>query len=462
MALDQKLERQFLARIVRDADASAAALQRKITGEVFQWSTAAKLYSIATWYTQNYGACLSVNELDSLLKKSATLPPDVQQSIAVLFTELQAEPLDTDINFLYDQILSYHKQNLLEHALRRSAERFSDKKIDESITGLKDDLAKIDTRFRQEVVRSGTLDVDVDKLLLEYDDNKLHPERYRRLMIGFPSIDNAMKGLPKGSLYTIIAPWKGFKSTLLKCIAVNLAKTGKFVYLHSNEDTRETFHARVAATELQVPFANILDKNLSPEQESKWVSFLNDSKNGVNPIMKNIYFDEVLTSSTSHYISTKVKELNNTRPVDVILIDHFGRMESNNVKNIPTWEKMGEIAKQLSMLSLELRLPMIMTAHSNLQGTRAAKEDSTNISPEDLGLSSQPLKEVSGSFSFVIENLEDFKRNGSVGFAKFVLNLSRYSGDAFATLSVNGPLSDIKELHLGGTTSVPVAAQTTP
>ena len=81
MALDQQLEKSFLARIIRDADAATIALQRKISGEVFQWSTAAKLYSIATWYTQNYGTCLSINELDGLLKKSATLSPDIQQPI---------------------------------------------------------------------------------------------------------------------------------------------------------------------------------------------------------------------------------------------------------------------------------------------------------------------------------------------------------------------------------------------
>ena len=206
MALDQQLEKQFLARIIRDADAATVALQRKISGEVFQWSTAAKLYSIATWYTQNYGTCLSINELDGLLKKSATLSPDLQQSITVLFTELQTEALDTDINFLYDQVLAYHKQNLLENALRRSAEKFSDKKIDESISGLKADLAKIEAKFRQEVIRSGQLDQFSEEIDFEFEDRKVNPKKYEGLKIGFKTMDEITGGLVSSSVSIVMAP----------------------------------------------------------------------------------------------------------------------------------------------------------------------------------------------------------------------------------------------------------------
>src|SRR6185437_13038504 len=115
--IDQQLEKKFLARILRDAEAATVAAQRKITGEVFQWSTAAKLYSIAIWYTQNYGTCLSMNELDGLLKKSSTLSTYLQQSIAVLFNDLQDEPEDNEINCLSDQILGYHERHLLAFAL---------------------------------------------------------------------------------------------------------------------------------------------------------------------------------------------------------------------------------------------------------------------------------------------------------------------------------------------------------
>src|SRR5690242_1086110 len=155
MALDQKLERQFLARILRDVNAAAVAPQRKITEDYFEWTTAKKLYAIAIWYTQNYGSLLSINELEGLLKQSSTIQTDLQQSIIVLFTELQTEQIDIDINFLYDQIISYHKRNMLETAIRKSATTFSDRRVEDSMLDLKMDLARIDSLFRTEIIRSG-------------------------------------------------------------------------------------------------------------------------------------------------------------------------------------------------------------------------------------------------------------------------------------------------------------------
>ena len=82
------------------------------------------------------------------------------------------------------------------------------------------------------------------------------------------------------------------------------------------------------------------------------------------------------------------------------------------------------------------------------------KIDGNVIAPEDLGLSSQPLKEVSGAFSFVIDNLDSFKRNGNKGYAKLALILVRYSADAFANLSIDGVISEIKELQIPGTETI--------
>lgn len=453
--MDQNLERKINRHILKNPTNALLAADR-LSYQSFRWSTAGTLFRCLVWWVRNYNTSPNSTELASVLVQH-NINEELAKSVSVLYSELILEtPDDSTIGYLVDQMLSYEKKNLVENALRKSVELLSENKLDGAVTTLKTDLANIDKKFKIEQVRSGTLDVDIDRLLWEYEDKKLNPSKYERLKIGFPSIDRAMKGLPNGSLYLIIAPWKGFKSTLLKCIAVNLAKRGLFVYLHSNEDTRETFHARVAATELKIPFANILDKELSVDEETRWKQFLEDSRNNVNPIMNNIHFDEVLTSSTAQYISNKVQELNKVRKVDAILIDHFGRMQPNDKRNMPMWEKMSEISQQLALTALDLRLPMLMTAHSNLQGTKDAKEDGKNIAPEDLGLSSQPLKEVSGAFSFVIENLESFKANGNKGYAKLALNLSRYSADAFSTLSVDGVISEIKELQLGGMGSTSV------
>jgi len=466
MALDQQLEKSFLARIIRDADAATIALQRKISGEVFQWSTAAKLYSIATWYTQNYGTCLSINELDGLLKKSATLSPDIQQSITVLFTELQTEALDTDINFLYDQILSYHKQNLLENALRRSAEKFSDKKIDESISGLKADLAKIEAKFRQEVIRSGQLDQFSEEIDFEFEDRKVNPKKYEGLKIGFKTMDEITGGLVSSSVSIVMAPPKGFKSALAMVICYNAAKQGIYSYYHANEGTVKLFYNRFAAMELSIPLKHIKDNKMSAMEESRWKFWIQTVKDGKHPILNKIYFDEVPPAiSTPELINDKLNKLKaDGKEVGLVVVDHFGRMTTSSKEVMQDWQMKGYIAQQICSIALDKRIPFILLTHVKASSAKEGVESDKDFDAYDIERSGQPLKDVDYVFSWKIENQEDFDRNGKQGFARLALVLSRHSETGVATLNIQGKYMQIQEIQIGGTTAAatPIAAQTTP
>jgi len=466
MALDQQLEKKLLARIIRDADAANIAVQRKITGEVFQWSTAAKLYSIATWYTQNYGNCLSINELDGLLKKSTTLSPDLQQSIAVLFTELQAEPLDTDINFLYDQILAYHKQNLLEFALRRSAEKFSEKKIDESISNLKADLSKIEAKFRQEVIRSGQLDQFSEEIDFEFEDRKVNPGKYEGLKIGFKTMDEITGGLVSSSVSIVMAPPKGFKSALAMTICYNAAKQGIYSYYHANEGTYKLFYNRFAAMELSIPLKHIKDNKMTPMEESRWKQWITSVREGKHQILNKIYFDEVPPAiSTPELINERLNKLKaEGKEVGLVVVDHFGRMTTSSKEVMQDWQMKGYIAQQICSIALDKRVPFILLTHVKASSAKEGVESDKDFDAYDIERSGQPLKDVDYVFSWKIENQEDFDRNGKQGFARLALVLSRHSETGVATLNIQGKYMQIQEIMVGGTTPAPapITAQTTP
>lgn len=465
MALDQSLERKFLARIIRDVDAASIGVQRKITGEVFQWSTAAKLYSIATWYVQNYGTSLSINELDRLLKQSSTLSPDNQQSITVLFTELQLEPLDTDINFLYDQILAYHKQNLLEHALRRSAEKFSEKKIDESIDGLKADLARIESKFRQEIVRSGQLDQFADEIDFEFEDRKVNPKKYEGLLTGFKTMDDITGGLVKSGVAIIMAPPKGFKSALAMTICYNAAKRGVYSYYHANEGTVQLFYNRFAAMELSIPLKHIKDNKMNAMEESRWKQWITSVREGKHQILNKIYFDEVPPAlSTPELINEKLNKLKEEgKEVGLVVVDHFGRMTTNSKEVMQDWQLKGYIAQQICSIALDKRVPFILLTHVKAQSAKEGVDSEKDFDAYDIERSGQPLKDVDYVFSWKIENQEDFDRNGKQGFARLALVLSRHSETGIATLNIQGKYMQIQEIQIGGTTpaSAPIAVQTT-
>jgi replicative DNA helicase len=308
--LDQKLERKFLARLLKDVNAASVANQRKITPDCFQWMTARKLYEINLWYIQNYSAILTINELDGALKQSTSLSEDSQKSIMTLFIALQTEPLDIDINFLYDQILAYHKQNLLEVAIRQSTEKFSEKKIDEAIADLKFDIAKIESRFRTEVIRSGQLDQFAAEIAWEFDDRKINPKKYEGLMMGFSGMDSITGGLVKSGVALIMAPAKGFKSALAMTICYNAAKRGVYSYYHANEGTYKLFYDRFAAMELCIPYKSLKDNTMTPLEESRWKQWIQSVQDGRHQILNKIYFDEVPPAiSTPELISDRLKKL---------------------------------------------------------------------------------------------------------------------------------------------------------
>ena len=451
--MDQQLERKFLTRILKDTSAASIASQKGIAEEFFQWKTAGKLFGIAVWYTQNYGTLLSANELDGLLKQSTTLSAELQQSITVLFTELQFEPLDTDINFLYDQFFKYYKQNLFESVLRRAGEKFSEKKIDEAIVDLKYDLAKIDSRFRTEVARSGQLDTFAARIHWEFDDRKLNPQKYEGLKIGYSGIDSLTGGLAPSSVSIVMAPPKEFKSALAMNICYNAAKRGVYSYYHANEGTVELFYMRYAAMELCIPLSHIYTNNMNAMEEARWIAFITSVKEGKHQILNKIYFDEVPAAiSTPELIAERIKKLKEDgKNVGLVVVDHFGRMTTTSKEAMQDWQKKGLIAQQICSMALSERIPFILLTHVKASSAKDALEDNKDFDAYDIERSGQPLKDVDYVFSWRIEDKEDFDRNGKKGFARLSLVLSRHSETGTATLQINGKYMQIQEMQIGGT-----------
>lgn len=462
--LDQQLERKFLVRILKDVAAASAAKQRHISSEYFQWTTAGKLYAIALWYTEKYGTALTETELDGLLKQSSTLSSDLQQSIAVLFTELQLEPIDTDINFLYDQMLSYHKQNLLESVLRLSTEKFSEKKIEESIENLKEGISKIESKFRTDVIRSGQLDEFAAEIEWEFEDRKINPKKYDGLKIGFSGMDNITGGLVKSGVAIIMAPPKGFKSALAMNICYNAAKNGVYSYYHANEGTYKLFYGRFAAMELSIPYKSIKDNTMNPLEESRWKMWIQSVKEGKHQILNKIYFDEVPPAvSTPELIAERLKKLKEAgKEVGLVVVDHFGRMTTTSTKVMQDWQLKGHIAESICSLALEHRIPFLLLTHVKTSSAKEGIDTSKDFDAYDIERSGQPLKDVDYVFSWKIENDTAFDQNGKQGFARLALVLSRHSETGVVSLNIKGKYMQIEEIQLGGTLALPPVTPVTP
>jgi replicative DNA helicase len=338
--------------------------------------------------------------------------------------------------------------------LRRSVETLADKKVDQAIGILKTDLAKIDSKFRVEVARSGQLDEFAQRIHTEFNDRKINPQKYEGLKIGFADMDRLTGGLTKSSVSIVIAPPKGFKSALAMNICYNAAKRGVYSYYHANEGTIELFYMRYAAMELCIPLDHIYKNEMTQIEEARWLSWIQTVEAGQHQILNKIYFDEVPPAiSTPELISERVKKLKaEGKDVGLVVVDHFGRMTTGSKEAMQDWQVKGFIAQQLCSLALEFRTPFLLLTHVKASSAKegAAPDSNKDFDAYDIERSGQPLKDVDYVFSWKIEHEEEFARNGKRGFALLTLVMSRHSETGTATLDLNGKYMQIRDMQVGG------------
>lgn len=451
--MDQNLERKFLAYAVKDPIFTLLAASRKIGPDYFELKAAGTLFRAVLWFVRHYEVIPKDNELAKVLQDN-NIPDELQRSVLTMFQEVQLEAVEpTPEEWVFDQFIKYHKQNMVLEAIKKSAELLGDKNVDVATNNLKADLAKIEEKFRVDIPRSGQLDSFAERIKDEFLDRKINPAKYAGLKLGFPSLDRFMGGLVPSSVSIIMAPPKEFKSALAMNICINVARQGKYCYYHANEGTVELFYMRFAAAELGISLGKIKDNNMDAMEESRWLAFINAVEAGQHPILNKIYFDEVpMSLSTPSFIASRIKKLREEgKDVGLVVVDHFGRMTSNDQSQMQDWQRKGQIAQELCGMALSERIPFILLTHVKSSSAKDAKDDDKDFDAYDIERSGQPLKDVDYVFSWRIENKDEFDRAGKKGYARLSLVLSRHSETGSATLNIDGKHMRIAEIGIGGT-----------
>jgi replicative DNA helicase len=449
--MDQQLERKFLVHIVKNPNASLQASEAKITPEYFQWRTSGILFRGILFHVRNYGTIPTYEALVSILSEN-NIAEELQKSVVTLYQELLLENNDEDFGFLCDELIKYHKQALIEASIRKSVELLAEKKLDQATEILKNDLAKIEQKFRTVVPRSGQLDEFATGIKEEFLDKKVNPQKYQGIKLGYPSIDRFMGGLTPGSVTLVLAPPKGFKSALAMNITHNIAKQGTYCYWVANEGVVEMFYMRYAAMELSIPLSHIKNNEMDAMEESRWLAFIGAVESGKHPVLNNIYFDEIPSSiCTPEFIEERIKKLNEDgKNVGFVVIDHFGRMTTADKVQVQDWQIKGKIAQQICGIALSTRIPFFLLTHVKAASAKEALQDDKDFDAYDIERSGQPLKDVDAVFSWKINDQVAFDRNGKKGWARLSLVLSRHSETGSADFEIDGKYMRIREITVGG------------
>lgn len=391
---------------------------------------------------------LAKDSLESYMRQSND-PDDKRAKWLVFYSELLYAPKASNFDVVLDEFVLWYKTQTIGKAFEAATSIMHDKNPDEALETVQAELNKLraaTSKKQDEGEFIGSTD-----LIALYETRRDHPELFKGIELGFPTLDAELTHKP-GTVTLIIGQMKSAKSVLMVNIANNLLSQGKKVYYHVNEGGLDLVRNRLISCASGLPMTKIERTLLNVEERA--IYDVHAQQFTSNPFL---YVDPVPSSfSTSEYISAKVTALEETLgKFDAILVDYLGLM--NTTKKVDAgWQVPGAIALELKDLAMKHKVPVIVIAHVNRKGMQ---EDKKHFDMDEMGLSIEPLKHVDVIASWRIHELELFEKN-NIGLGTLSVRGSRQSGQVEVVLDVDTNKMKIWEKAHHRITFAPAAATT--
>ena len=436
------IEKSILTNLIADTAHIQKCIDKGVIDSFFLYDDTRKLFRIIVWHYSEYHKLLESDSLQVALQLSSSITPEQQSKLILLFEELKLLPKTSNFELLLEEFFKHHKTNFLKQTLDKAIDRMHDNNPDGVMETLKSGLGRIE----QEITPNGKTWVtigDVAKTLVsEYQDRKEYPEKYRGVLIGFPTFDRATNGLKKGSVTLIVGEMKSAKSVLAVNIAHNVVKSGRRVLYHANEGGEKLIIDRFVSCMSGLSLNGITHTRLTDPELIKYSDCCDALKNNTNLVIDCATPGQ---SKASH-IDSKVREVKTSyENIDLIIVDYMGLMQPDQKGIDSDYLKWGQITTELMCVAQKYHIPMIVIVHANRKGMGEKKK---RFDLEDIGLSIEPLKHVDMIVSWrIIDDDESFDKTKTGNGLLTVLG-SRYSESPEVTLHINTNIMKIEEFAL--------------
>jgi len=424
------VEKRVIGNLLKKTDNIKLTITIGVKRDFFLYDDVSQLFDIIIWYYQTYGTILQIDALKDILQRSSKITVDLQKKILILFEEVKNISETSNFNLLLNELFQYHKINRLKTTMSHGVELITNNRPDDALKSIISNCMQIERDMNPSTYKSGFLEEDAQNILEIYADKKLHPEKYKGIMLGFPSFDQVTGGLKKGQVMIVMGKMKSGKSVWLTNVAANVVSQRKRVYYHVNEGGKELVQLRYLSCQTGIVYNHIRNATMSQLEEQTFKQYLLQVQ---YQNTNNLYIDSVDPANSSvAYIDEKLKELSIYGNVDLVLVDYLGLMQTH--KKIDTgWERLGHIALELKGLAMKYDVPVIVLTHVNPE---AMKSKGKTYNLEDMGLSKEPLKHVDMIVSWKIDDEQAFKLQG-MGYATLSIQGSRDSENEDVSLWVN-------------------------
>lgn len=283
------------------------------------------------------------------------LTDEMKSRLPIVYSEVSQEKVEEPLDFILDHLLKHYKTRKIKSILKNSIDGLKPGTIEETATYITSEVAKAKNYGLSEGTEgdfrnSGTSAMERYKQATQHG--------YSGLKYGFPSLDLRTGGHGPGELWIVLGYMKVGKSSMLLNMANNVWKSGKGVVYFSAEVSKTVLERRLTAMNVEIPITGIKQGTLIESDVKKMNAFYSNISKQPAP-----FYIVDRGAMTTEYIASKVHELKNIMPIDLVVVDYLGICRTNNVKSsAKDYEVVAALSWDLRDIAKLENVP-VLTAH---------------------------------------------------------------------------------------------------
>lgn len=283
------------------------------------------------------------------------LSDDLKTRLPIVYSEVLSIEVEEPVDFVLDHLLKYYKTRKIKDILKKSIDGLKPASIEETAAFITSEVAKAKNYGLAEGTE-GDFRFSGMSAMDRYNSAVQHG--FSGLKYGFPSLDLRTGGQGPGELWIVLGYMKAGKSTMLLNMANNVWKSGKGVVYFSAEVSKTVLERRLTAMNLGLSISGIKQGTLIDSDKSKMSNFYKDISKAPAP-----FYIVDRGAMTTDYIATKVHELKQIMPIDLVVVDYLGICRTNSVKSsAKDYEVVAAISWDLRDIAKLENVP-VLTAH---------------------------------------------------------------------------------------------------
>ena len=376
------LEVLALSHITKSAKSMDKLLSKNITKDHFNYiaegdtvSYTKGIFDLILKYYQSSGGSLFTSYVLNQKLNDPKVKERSKAKVLTLWEDIEnTEVNENDLHEVLSQIKERRCYNILTDMLDESHSSFTSQDIKSTVNVIRDNLDKIQEELSEFGADRHSFDVTQsgDFFRNEFDKRINHPELFKGIECGVSNIDSKTFGWLPGQIVVFLAPSSGGKSVMLLNSAIHAHRHCKKNVLYMSFEMNSWLCLlRHISLSFEIPYSQLKDNNLSPDELKTIVDGLNDSKSGAY-----FEYDVNMEDPTPEYIDSRIRELIATKgKPDLLVVDYIGNMTIRNAMNgSKDWENQSKAITELFKMAKRYSIPIITAQQINRETIRDSRK----------------------------------------------------------------------------------------